>query len=82
MIFILKAFSVALFASMLFVAYMTWRHDWGRKHFMVARKMKSYPPAYLWTLLGERWYVRLYVIGVVIGVFAAATLFLIIQIYL
>ena len=59
-------FSFACAISILFVTYMAFFRDWGHKHYLVAKKY-PFTPYYLLALLGERFYVICYKVGLIIA---------------
>ena len=53
----------------LFATYMAFFHDWGSKHFLIAKKYR-FTPFFLLALFGERFYVIYYKVGVVSALIA------------
>jgi hypothetical protein len=66
-------FGSLMTAFSLFGNYMAWFRDWGKKHYKVAKRYPFTPYALI-TLLGERFYIICYRIGVVIALIVSILL--------
>lgn len=67
----LLVFAFGSFVLLLFGTYMAFFRDWGRKHFLAAKKY-PFTPDYLITLFGERFYIIYYKVGVIITLLGMA----------
>ncbi len=65
----IQVFAFAILGGMLFVVYMTYRRDWGRKHYMKNRRLF---PFSVIAASGEESFVRFYRGSVIAGTVAAA----------
>jgi hypothetical protein len=57
----------------LFATYMAFFRDWGSKHYLVAKKY-PFTPFYLLALLGERFYIICYKVGIIIALISTTAL--------